>query len=268
MDNTLKNQSRKLSASQRKKISKRFFLFTLISFLVNYTNCIMAADYSKVMTVSLGPAWGYDNNNNQTFYLAPDIEKTYAAKNPTNAMVDLGIFLGLQKTFPSPWVQVQSITGQLGLALVFAGNAKLSGDIWDDANEEFNNYNYNYKLNHTHVALEGKVLIDKGYWLTPWVSASIGVGFNRAYAFNNSPTIFEAVQNSNFSSYTQTALTYTISAGLQKSFDKNWQAGVGYEFADWGKSKLGRASGQTMNDGLTLNHYYVNSILFNLSYIT
>jgi hypothetical protein len=43
--------------------------------------------------------------------------------------------------------------------------------------------------------------------------------------------------------------------------------GAGYEFADWGKSGLNRAAGQTLNTGLALNHLYTNGVLVNLTYV-
>ena len=146
------------------------------------------------------------------------------------------------------------------------GDATLSGDIWDDADPIFDNYTYQYKVNHTHVALKGKLLGDWDWPLMPWVSGSIGIGFNRAYDFNNTPTIYEAIPNSNFSSYTTTAFTYTVGIGFQRKLTKNWQMGVGYEFADWGKNQLGTADGQTTGDVLSLSHLYTNSLLLNLTY--
>lgn len=35
----------------------------------------------------------------------------------------------------------------------------------------------------------------------------------------------------------------------------------------WGKSALGRASGQTLNDGLKLNYLYTNGVVLNLTYV-
>jgi len=70
--------------------------------------------------------------------------------------------------------------------------------------------------------------------------------FNHAYSFNNTPTIFEALPNANFSSNTETAFTYTLGAGVQRVINQHWQVGIGYEFADWGKSKLSRAPVQTL----------------------
>ena len=116
------------------------------------------------------------------------------------------------------------------------------------------------------IATKSKVLIDKGYWLTPWISGSLGIGFNTAHDFQNTPLINEAVVNPNFASHTQVAFTYTVGVGLQKTLNQHWQAGLGYEFADWGQSLLGRAAEQTLNNGLALNHLYTNGILFNLTY--
>lgn len=217
-------------------------------------------DWTWVGSIAAGPVWARGGET-QTFYLAPEIEKTYAARKSSNALASGELFAGLQKSLTSQWV------GQLGLALAATGDAKLQGIIWDDADPQFNNYSYQYKVGNTRVALKGKLLFDKGYWAMPWVSASVGAGFNRAHAFTNTPLIFEALPNTNFSSNTKTAFTYTLGAGVQKTMSEHWQVGVGYEFADWGKSGLGRASGQTLNTGLKLNHLYTNGVLFNLTYV-
>ena len=197
----------------------------------------------------------------QAFFLAPEIEKTYSARKSTDALASDELFVGLQKSLTSQWLW------QLGLAAATTGNAKLQGVIWDDADPQFANYSYLYKVRNTRVAVKGKLLLDKGYWLMPWVSASLGAGFNRAHDFTNTPLIFEVLPNNNIEDHIKTAFTYTLGAGVQKSISEHWQFGVGYEFADWGKSELGRASGQTLNTGLTLNHLYTNGVLFNLTYI-
>jgi hypothetical protein len=66
------------------------------------------------------------------------------------------------------------------------------------------------------VTVKGKLLVDKGYWLIPWISASLGVGFNNARSFNSEPIIFEAVETPDFASHTQTSFTYTIGAAYKK----------------------------------------------------
>lgn len=80
--------------------------------------------------------------------------------------------------------------------------------------------------------------------------------------------IEEALATPDFKSHTETALTYTVGAGIQKALNAHWHVGAGYEFADWGKSHLNRAAGQTLNQGLRLNHLYTNGVLLNLAYLS
>lgn len=217
-------------------------------------------DWRWVAALSAGPVWDRVGTT-QTFYLTPEIEKTYFANKSNDALFQGELLVGLQKRL-SPMIQ-----GQLGLAVAATSNARLSGHIWDDADPEFDNYVYDYKIQHTRVAVKGKLLADAGYWLTPWISGSLGVGFNNSHEFENTPLIFEAIRNPDFASHTETAFSYTLGAGVQKALNNHWQVGVGYEFADWGKSNLGRALGQTLNTGLSLNHFYTNGVLFNLTYL-
>ena len=151
--------------------------------------------------------------------------------------------------------------------MAVTSNAKLSGNIWDDADSAFNNYSYSYQVQHTHVAVKGKLLADRGHRFIPWISASLGVGFNDAHGFQNTPLISQAVTMPNFTSSTEISFTYMLGVGLQKALSSHWQIGAGYEFGDWGQSQLSRASGQTLNSGLSLNHLCTNGALFNLTYL-
>ncbi|KTC90500.1 porin family protein [Fluoribacter dumoffii] len=243
----------------------KFYLFGLIAGILS-TDAVAGtmgepvAPFNYVAALSIGPVWP-TGGDSQTFYLAEGIEKTYDANNNTNALADFEVFLGLQRSLTPTFL------GQLGIAVAATTDARLTGDIWDDADPEFDNYTYSYKIQHTHVALKAKLLAEMGFMVMPWVSGSVGVGFNDAHSFDNTPKIFEAVANPNFKSHTETAFTYTVGAGIQKELNQNWQVGVGYEFADWGKSKLARAPGQTLGDGLSLNHFYTNGVMFNLTFV-
>lgn len=220
----------------------------------------VADTWSRVMTLSGGPAWS-TSGNSQTFFLQPDIEKTYAATRDIRAIAMGEFFVGLQHSV-SP-----NFLGQVGIAVAATSSTRLQGDIWDDADPNLNNFYYSYKIRHTHLALKGKLLADAGQWIQPYITGSLGAGFNRASDFSMTPKIFEAIPTPAFRDNTTMAFTYTLGIGLQKSLNDNWQFGVGYEFADWGKSKLSRAPGQTVNSGLHLNHLYTNELQFSLSYV-
>ena len=115
--------------------------------------------------------------------------------------------------------------------------------------------------------MKGKVLWNNNFWLQPWVSGSVGVGFNRAHTYRSTPLIFEAVPTPGFSSHTQSAFAYTAGAGVQMALNNSWQIGAGYEFASWGKNRLNRAAGQTLGTGLQMNNLYTNGVVFNITYL-
>lgn len=212
-----------------------------------------------VATLSIGPVWE-SAGQEQTFYLTPSIERTYTADNILNTVVYGEFFLGKHKNLS------QKVAGHLGVTVATTGNATISGDIWDDADSAFNNFTYSYQVRHTHVAVKGKLIADRQAKTQPWVAGSLGVGFNQAHGFSNTPTISEALVIPNFADHTTTALTYTLSVGADRNINKKYRAGVAYQFADWGKSELARAQGQTVNNGLKLSHVYTNGFLINLSY--
>lgn len=222
----------------------------------------MGTPYSNryVGTISVGPVWG-NAGHAQTMYLTPEIVRTFVPSSGTKALENSEVFLG--KLIPIN----NTYQAHVGVAVAATNSLKVNGIIWDDADPLFNNYSYEYKLQHTHIALKGKLLGEMGYFVMPWVSASLGIALNNSHSYNNTPLIFQAVKQPNFSSYSQKSLTYTLGAGVQKAFNKNWQVGVGYEFADWGKSQLGLATEQTLFNHLNSKHTYTNGLMFNLTYV-
>lgn len=219
------------------------------------------ANISKyVVTLSAGPAWE-NAGKTQTFFLQPMTEKAYIADNKTNLLANGELFAGIQRSLNA------NLDGQFGIEVATTGNSNISGDIWDDALPQFNNFNYAYKVKQTRISVKGKFIKDLGYTCKPYVSGSLGIGFNKAGNFTSTPTIFEAIPTPGFQSNTVKAFTYTLGIGVQKVITPHWHGGIGYEFSDWGQSRLDRAPTQTLSQGLSLAHLYTNGLQFNLSYL-
>lgn len=216
--------------------------------------------YQKVITVSGGVAWT-SINKSQDIYLEPDLRMSFIADDRSSTLGSGEIFAGFQQSF------IETISYQLGLAFSGSASAKASGSVWIFGNPEFDDYWYTYKINHTHIALKGKLLADAQFLVQPYLSGSIGVGFNRSRNFEDIPKIFEQLAFPNFQNHTQTAFTYTLGAGMQKAINPQWLVGIGYEFADWGKSRLDPCNNQLIGTGLRLNHLYTHQLQFSLSYI-
>lgn len=243
--------------------------FLFVSFASFLTGCALAgtintlispSQWKRVITISGGAIWE-SGGKTHNFYLTPDIEKAYAPSNSNEALATGELFLGLQKVIS------RQLQGQLGLAVATSSHANQRGTIWDDADPQFANYSYQYKVNHTYLGLKGKLLLDTGYGFIPWLGASIGLGFNDTHGFTNLPLFFEALPTNNFTNNTNTSFSYTVDAGIQKTINQHWQVGASYEFSDWGKNQLGKAAGQILNSGLASNHLYTNGLLFNLTYL-
>lgn len=215
--------------------------------------------YAFVSSLSFGAAW-IQGHKTETLYLQPDVAKTYTASSDNPSTAVGALFFGMQRILNA------QLQGQLGLELVTTGNSHLSGDIWDDANPEFNNYTYRYTINHSHVALKAKLLFDKGMIVTPYVSGSLGIGTNKAFDYSSTPRDSADVPPPAFLSNTKTQGVYTLGIGLQKNLTHQYHLGLGYEFAYWGRSNLAAAPGQTSTQGINTNALNAQQVLFSLSY--
>ncbi len=212
-----------------------------------------------IVTIGLGPA-SNGGGTSQTFFLQPDIEKTYTATSTRHTLVMGALFAGVQVSAS------ETLAGQLGLEFVAASSTSFSGDIWEDADPDFDNYTYNYSVSHAHLAVKGKALMNVCNYVTPYVSGSFGYGSNRASGFTITPKIYEEVPAPAFESGTTTAFTYTLGVGVQTMLKSNWQVGLGYEFSGWGSSQLERAPGQTLNSGLGQSGIYTNALMLSITF--
>lgn len=216
-------------------------------------------DLRGIYTLSLGPMWAQANSK-QTIYLESDIYKTYDSQNFGAPALAGELFAGFQRN-------INNYVGELGIAIAGVNNLALTGDIWEDADPDFNNYNYKYNIQHAHIAVKARLLTEVVSNWFGYISGSLGVGFNHAHNFIITPKIFEEVPAPAFTNNDTTTFTYTLGLGIETYILQNWRAGIGYQFADLGKSELGRAQGQTLNSGISLNNLYTHQLLFSISYL-
>lgn len=214
----------------------------------------------RVVTVNLGGAW-VQSGSNQTIYLTPTILKTFEPKS-SNTMAIAEVFAGAQFSLSS------TILAQLGIELGLTNNLNRNGDIWEQGSSDFDNYDYEYTINQSRIGVKGKLLTEPLYkGISPYITGNLGIGLNQARAYASRPKIETESEQPPFDSHSTTSFTYIFGAGLQKTINSHWSIGAGYEFSDLGKSSLGRAAGQTMNEGIHLSHLYTNGVIVSLSYV-
>ncbi len=220
------------------------------------------SDDSWVVAVGAGPAW-YQAGKTQTLHLQSDLYNTYVAQKTSPTLAIGEGFLGLQHRLNS------QLLGQVGVSASVTSPASLRGEIWETADPEFNNFTYRYDVRQTRVSLKGKLLSEKlsKMWL-PYLSGSVGIGWNKSYHFSSTSVLFEAISAPQFQPKTQTVFTYTVGVGVLKQLSKHWQTGIGYELSDWGQSSLSRAPGQLFGTGLQLNHLLSHQLQLTMSYLS
>ncbi len=213
-----------------------------------------------VSTLSVGPAW-YTENHNQILTLDTDVTNQYVASDHRHGLTNAELFVGFQQPL------FQSMLAQLGLAIATASGAEVHGDVWQDANPEFDNFEDDYTITHAQLTVQGKLLSTylSSVW-QPYISASLGVAQNRAHGYSITPKIFQALPGPGFLNHTETAFTYTAGVGLQGMITAHWACGIGYTFADWGKSGLKASPTQTTTAAPSLNHLYTHQAQINVSY--
>ncbi len=208
--------------------------------------------WDHFVTASIGP--GLSHNNGQTETIGAN---NYVPSSNSNALVYGGLLLGLQKELNETFIM------QFGFGIAGGGDALLKGDILTSGIPSTPPNTYEYRVAQGRLTVNGKALMKTNYHdLRPYLSFGAGVGFNVSYDFSTSPLLNTPL----FVSHTKTAFTYVAGIGVNKVVNDDWQVGLGYEFADWGSSGLGVATGQTIQKGLGAGHLYVSSVQLSLTY--
>lgn len=222
-----------------------------------------------VISASVGPAWT-KTNQSQTVYVTPTVQNLYIAQPVSHALKFVSVPKGTRtiatgELFLGVHFAVNSVVeSQVGLALATSSQAKPSGRLYIGGNP--NPVSYSYKVQNSRVALKVKSIINSGFYdLNPYLSASGGLGFNRASSFMIPPGLVQGPLTT-FADRSNKAFSYTFGVGVQTPLDDNWQMGLGYEWANWGYNRLGFAPGQIQGGGLRLKNLRTQELQITLSY--
>ncbi len=234
--------------------------FVLVSVLFSPLLYASPQSWSPLIALNIGPQWDSPGEKNQ-YSVEQGIPKTYAPSVTSQTLMGGEFFFGGQHVL-NDWSDIQ-----LGIAVAMTSVTSLSGDIWEDADPDFNNYFYAYKVAPFRTTVSAKWLFNGFEQLTPYVNLGLGLSFNRSYGYTITPKIFEEVASPLYTSNVPVAFAYDVGLGVQKQINPHVQVGLGYVFSDWGQSSLGRAPQQTANAPLSLSHLYMNQLVVSLNYL-
>lgn len=242
---------------------KKIVLFTFfLACSISFSATMASTPQKYFFSTSLGPSWT-NSGEGQTIYFESDLLKGFEPTNLNNSnlMFNGEFFFGIEKQY------FKKIQSEFGLAVYISTPAKLNGYILEDASPELINYKYQYKISHEHFVIKSKWITENDYQLNPYISGSIGLGFNYSYHYQESPLLYQEPSFPGFQSRFNTSFIYSVGVGFRRPINEHFFGEVGYQLVSWGASGLNKASGQPINDSLKLSNLISQGIEFTLTYL-
>ena len=121
---------------------------------------------------------------------------------------------------------------------------------------------FTYNMQSQALLMMGKLFILKWHNIKPFIVGGIGAALNRFSDYKDPGTTVWAGNTYNFANKSTINFAYLVGLGASYKFNKNWQLGVEYHYANLGKSKTGKNQ-----DGTTIPiNLAEQSVLLTVSY--
>jgi len=195
----------------------------------------------------------------QTLTLLPPFQNHYTNTSPEMAIFEFGALIGIEKNF-NHYFMIQS-----GLSAYIATTIYPEGRVWQFGLPEFETLSYAYKVYHTRLMFEGKLLTFGHSHIHPYLSLSLGAAFNQAKYYHESPFIAGATPTLPFTSHSQTSFSFSTGLGIDYNLTSQLRLGAGYQFADLGSVSLGPTPAATTTQTLNFSHIYTHQIRLQLT---
>lgn len=218
------------------------------------------SQWVPVITATAGPDF-VNPGKSQTLTLLPPFQNHYTKDNASQTVTDVGGFVGVER------VLTEKLSAQLGVSGYWDSQMTIKGDVWQFALPEFDDLSYTYRIHHARVMAATKLIttLSQYSFLHPYVSGEIGVAFNQASGYQETPLEVGAIPTPPFSNHSQTSFTWGVGAGVDYNLNQQVRLGVGYQFADLGGASLGQTTAQTTTQSLSLSHLYANQLRFQVT---
>lgn len=237
-------------------MQQRLFLACFLAFFP----LVSSAAFYPIVTLSSGFARAQVHSSKWiTFGSYPN---SYIGRNHYDTEIDTGLFIGAETVFQQNWAW------QIG-ANYFANHAfSEHGNVYEFADPEFNNLTYQYKIRSQRISIATQISRAYCYIWHPYISASIGEAFNKAYSYKEYPvTSTDVPMIQPFANHSTQSFTYSAGFGVEVNVLEHLRLGVGYRFADLGNARLGVSPLQSDANTISNPHLYTNEVLAQISYV-
>jgi opacity protein-like surface antigen len=201
--------------------------------------------------------------SNGTAVPAPYNHDIYSINTDDHAIIAL--FGGYQ------WSSLNKVIPYYSLSLRYEHQFKsnITGTVKQYALPQFKNYNYSMGLRSDIVNIIGKVDLVQYKFFLPYLSAGIGIAFNRInnYAEQAIPPVNPARMSPSYGSKTNSNFAYTLGAGIDITCYRNLWLTLGYEYLNLGKLNSARGAGPWSSTHLHFGTLQTNTALGSLTYL-
>lgn len=227
-------------------------------------------NWHRVVTLSGGAAFS-DSVGQSTFIPilnpAEDEFFNYAADSSNQTEFVWGAFLGMEGSLNQNWLLQSGFSYYQPTLFHPKGIVTQGVDVLS-----VDSFSYQYEVQARQVLFENKLLYNVLYHarvVHPYASAGIGIGINSSHNYRvNILPPFTTFSNQ-FSNAERTSFSYRVGLGIDYELTTQLRVGIGYRFADFGKTKLGNAlidQVQTVNN-LSQAHFYTNEVLGQITFV-
>ncbi len=218
------------------------------------------AAFHPVVTVSSGFASA--NVYSSKWIMFGSYPNSYIGSNHYDAETDLGLFVGGETVFLQNWAW------QIGVSYFENSAFNENGNVYQFADPAFNNLTYQYQIQSRRASIDTKISHAFREVWHPYVSASVGAAFNRAYAYTETPiTSADVPMTQPFGNHATRSLTYSAGLGVDVNITEHVRLGAGYRFVDLGNASLGVTPLQTGTSTISSTHLHTNELLLQISYV-
>ena len=221
---------------------------------------VSSAAFHPVVTLSSG--FANANVYSSKWIMFGSYPNSYIGTNHYDTETDMGLFIGGETAFLQNWAW------QFGVSYFQNSSFNESGNVYEFADPAYNNLTYQYQMQSHRVSFDTKISRAFCKVWHPYVSASLGEAFNRAYAYTESPvTSADEPMIQPFGNHSTRSFTYSVGFGVDVNITEHLRLGAGYRFADLGNASLDVTPLQTGTNTISNTHLHTNELLAQITYV-
>lgn len=222
------------------------------------TSCCLNSNLHPFALLAVGADF-IRTGESKSITLLPPFSNYYTNHSSYPGSASLGIGGGIEGIYS------ERFFWQLGASGMFNATVTRWGEVWQMGLPEFNNFQYRYNIQSSRVVAIGKLLSTIYKHYHPYLSGELGAAFNASRSYQETPLIEEAVLIAPFSNHRQSSVAWGIGIGIDWDLNPIARLGLGYQFVNLGKARLGLSPAQTTQEHLSISNLYDHQLRVQLT---